>query len=281
MPSFTEHSSFEKHLVKQGLVRGRSAAHEAVLILKSARSAAAAEKLLSRFFPQSKEIAALSYESRDLFWKGKQIVNWDGSVSKATDLLPTEGRKPSPFDGFAKSLLDTRLTLAGIEARWLRIKATSSLMQSSGIGEVYKFAPNDTGAIRGLASTSAMDSVGHVVLDGAFSDAIKDRGLTGPRGIKLLLDHDWSKPAGAITRLAYGPSGLEIAAQLSLDIPYVKDRYAAIKAVGGHSFSVGFMLQDYEFKKDAKGAEYLQVNRGDLFEVSLVPFPANENAVMQ
>ncbi len=138
----------------------------------------------------------------------------------------------------------------------------------------------DDGFVAGWASTDDMDSYRHVVAAGAFSESIRKRGLTGPTGIKLLLDHDSSKPAGVIKSLRYVGGKLAIEAQLNLDIPYVRDRYSAIKLMGGANFSVGFSLQDYEIKQDREKREYIQINRGDLFEVSAVLFPANEFATM-
>lgn len=144
------------------------------------------------------------------------------------------------------------------------------------------------GYVAGWASTSGLDLYGDVVMEGAFSTSIRERGLKGPRAIKLLLGHNWDQLAGIITVLEYrqrssrdAEKALWIEAQMNLEISYVKDAYLGAKMLGGINFSVGFMLQDYEFKEDdAGGFEYLQINRGELFEVSIVPFPGNEEATM-
>lgn len=140
------------------------------------------------------------------------------------------------------------------------------------------------GYIAGWASTDDLDLYRHRVMPGAFSQSIAIRGLKGPRAIKLLLDHSWDKPSGAITKLEYrsrnSSQSLWIEAQLNLAIGYVRDRYEALKMIGGMNFSVGFMLQDYSFKEDDNDNEYLQIDRGDLFEVSIVAFPGNEDAQM-
>jgi HK97 family phage prohead protease len=136
------------------------------------------------------------------------------------------------------------------------------------------------GVVSGIASTDDMDLYRHKIMPGAFSESIRNRGLTGSSAIKLLLDHDHTKLAGVIKRLQYNGGRLEIDAKLALDIEYVRDRWTAMKMLGGFNFSVGFMLTDYEIKTDANKQEYLQINRGDLFEVSLVAFPGNEAATM-
>lgn len=138
------------------------------------------------------------------------------------------------------------------------------------------------GYIAGIASTPATDLYGHKVLAGAFDRSIKQKGLTGPRGIKLLAHHDWSKPAGVIKRLKTVGDELQIEGQLNLNVSYVKDLYEAARQNGGLNFSVGFVLDEFEFvdDKDASDGEYLIIKRGDLLEVSVVVFPAQLEAEM-
>lgn len=137
------------------------------------------------------------------------------------------------------------------------------------------------GFIAGWASTPSLDSYRDIIVPGSFDEAIKTRGLTGPKGIKLLIGHDWSKVAGKITKLETRNKKLWIEAELELGITYVKDYYLATKASGGMNFSVGFMIQDYSYKKDTDDSTYLEITRGDLFEVSAVPFPGNDDCTME
>jgi HK97 family phage prohead protease len=137
------------------------------------------------------------------------------------------------------------------------------------------------GYIAGWASTPSLDSYRDVVMPGAFDEAIQTRGLTGPKGIKLLLNHDWAQVAGAIKVLEQRGNQLWIEAQLNLKISYAADMHEAIKSAGGLSFSVGFFLKEYNIRKDANDRDYFELVKGDLFEVSVVPFPANSDAVME
>lgn len=137
------------------------------------------------------------------------------------------------------------------------------------------------GFVAGWASTPGLDTYRDIVLNGAFTDSIKERGLQGPKGIKLLVGHDWNKVGGAIEKLEYKKGGLWIEAQLNLNITYAKDCYEATKSSGGMNFSVGFMIKDYSYKKDDKDLTYLEIQRGDLFEVSIVPFPGNTECTME
>ncbi len=138
------------------------------------------------------------------------------------------------------------------------------------------------GTIAGIASTPTTDLYGHKVLKGAFDKSIKKKGLTGPRGIKLLAYHDWSKPAGVINTLKTVGDELRLDALLNLNISYVKDMYEAAKQNDGLSFSVGFTLEEYTFVDGDKSVdgEWLVVKQGDLMEVSVVAFPALLEAEM-
>jgi HK97 family phage prohead protease len=136
------------------------------------------------------------------------------------------------------------------------------------------------GYVAGWASTPDIDSYNHKVVKGAFDESIASRGLRGPRGIKLLIGHNWNMLAGEIKVLEYRGNRLWMEAQMNLDIGYVSDAYKAAKMIGGVNFSVGFMLEDYEWADKKDGPDELIIKKGDLFEVSIVPFPGNEKATM-
>lgn len=134
--------------------------------------------------------------------------------------------------------------------------------------------------ITGYASTASLDRHGDVVVSNAFTDSIRRRGLTGPRGVRLLLQHRAEQPLGAITKLEQRNDGLWIEATIEEGISYGKDAALATKAAGGLNFSVGFRIIDADFVTSPSGYEYLEITKGDLHEVSVVTFPANEEAEM-
>lgn len=138
------------------------------------------------------------------------------------------------------------------------------------------------GYIAGWASTSTRDHYDHVVEPGAFAESIASKGFMGPTGIKLLHGHDRDKVIGVIKKLEQRGERLWIEAQLNLNVSYVKDLYETLKMVGGMSFSVGFFLVDYawEVNNDTKD-EFLRIKKGDLFEISVVPFPGNSDCTME
>jgi HK97 family phage prohead protease len=138
------------------------------------------------------------------------------------------------------------------------------------------------GYIAGTASTPNTDLYGHKVMAKAFDDSIAKKGLNGPKGIKLLAHHNWTKWLGPIKRLETIGNDLKIEAQLDLDIPDAKTMHIAAKHNGGFNFSVGFTLEEFDFvdEKDAEDGEFLVIHKGDLMEVSVVLFPALPEATM-
>jgi len=124
--------------------------------------------------------------------------------------------------------------------------------------------------------------MGHIVQTGAFDQSIRQKGLRGPGGIKLLAGHDPEKIAGLITRLETVGSDLQIDALLNLNISFARDLHEAAKMIGGLSFSVGFRLEEFETvdPKYSKRGERLIVKSGELLEVSIVSFPACQEATM-
>lgn len=152
--------------------------------------------------------------------------------------------------------------------------APASVKEMKALGDV------PLGYVAGWASTPDIDLYFHKVATGAFDESIKSRGLAGPKSIKLLLNHERDKMSGVIKVLETRNQRLWIEAQLNLDISYVKDAYEASKMIGGTNFSVGFSLQDFEIIDGPGGFEFLLIKKGDLFEVSVVPFPGNEECTM-
>ena len=100
--------------------------------------------------------------------------------------------------------------------------------------------------------------------------------------MKLLVHHDWHKPAGVISKLKTVGDNLEIEGQLNLDVSYVKDVHTIAVQNGGLNFSVGFTLDQFEYvdEKKSEDGEYLLIKTGDLMEVSVVVFPAQLEAEM-
>lgn len=158
-----------------------------------------------------------------------------------------------------------------------KVATEDEILKALGITDINELPE---GYVAGWASTPGLDHYRHVVQEGAFGESIAEKGLTGPRGIKLLIQHNSNKPAGKIEKLESRAGRLWIEAQLNLKIGYVRDMYEAAKMIGGLSFSVGFYIEEYEIKQDPDKNEYLLIKKGELTEVSVVTFPGNDEAEM-
>lgn len=134
--------------------------------------------------------------------------------------------------------------------------------------------------IAGWASTSTLDHYRHVVTPGAFDEAIREKGLTGPRGIKILWQHERKNVLGRITKLEPRNKGLWMEAQIEEDISFGKDVAQMIRATDGLNFSVGFFLLDADIMEAPDGRDFLHITKGDLEEVSVVTFPGQAEATI-
>lgn len=132
--------------------------------------------------------------------------------------------------------------------------------------------------IEGWASTPDKDNALDVVVPTAFERSIREHGLSGPRGIKLLAQHDRTLPIGRIHSLDIRPGGLWLEGEVDEGISYAADLAKAIRANDGLSFSIGYRLSESDVEFVDRGlASYFLVKNLDLFEVSVVTFPCNKS----
>lgn len=134
---------------------------------------------------------------------------------------------------------------------------------------------SNKGDISGYASVfSYVDSHGDTIQKGAFQESIQ-RHRCG-ESIKLLWQHDQSQPIGYITDIYEDEYGLFINAKLLLDeINKAKEVYALIKTNSVNSLSIGFKVLN-SFLDHQKSCRV--ITDLNLWEVSLVTFPANNKA---
>ncbi len=130
----------------------------------------------------------------------------------------------------------------------------------------------EDGRFSGYASIFDMvDHQGDVVAKGAFAESVKnDAGK-----VKLLWQHKLDEPVGTITELREDEQGLYVEGQLLLDIAKGAEVYSMLKSGAIDSLSIGYKVKDAEFIPDT-GVRVLR--EVELFEISFVTFPANQNA---
>ena len=135
---------------------------------------------------------------------------------------------------------------------------------------------SDSGEFEGYGSVFGVkDSYSDIIVPGAFQKSLAAWQEKG-RMPALLWQHNMSEPIGIYTEMREDETGLFLKGRLLIDDdPLAKRAHAHMKAGSLSGLSIGYVLNDYEYDK-AKDAFVLKDI--DLWEVSLVTFPANDEA---
>ena len=140
----------------------------------------------------------------------------------------------------------------------------------------FRASVNDEGIFEGYLSTYGdVDSYGTYFISGAWDKSIER--FNSGEVIPVLWSHDRSKPIGKFTELKSDEKGLWGRGKLTLEDPQAKIAYAHMKDGSVMGLSVGFEL-DYDNVIYNRMLDALGIAEADLFECSVVVFPANSNA---
>jgi len=130
---------------------------------------------------------------------------------------------------------------------------------------------NEEGVIEGYASVfKNKDRNGEVVDKGAFKKTLNDG-----KKVPLLWQHDPSDPIGPVEEAKEDDTGLRIKAQILQTIQRGREALAIVKAGIVKGMSIGYRVLQDEWDH-AEGVRHIK--EVDLWEVSLVTFPANVEA---
>ena len=97
----------------------------------------------------------------------------------------------------------------------------------------------------------------------------------GANAIKLLWQHKQSEPIGVFEKMFEDEVGLYVEGRLLMDVARAKEAGALMKAGAVTGLSIGYSPVRYRIDGDTGNRLLAEV---DLFEVSLVTFPANEQS---
>ena len=137
---------------------------------------------------------------------------------------------------------------------------------------------SETGEFEGYGSVFGVkDSYSDIVVKGAFQKSLdkwKDKG-----GFPAMLwQHKMDEPIGIYTEMSEDENGLKLKGRLLIDDdPLAKRAHAHMKAGSLTGLSIGYALNDYDYDSEKDAFILKDI---DLWEVSLVTFPANESAVI-
>ena len=131
---------------------------------------------------------------------------------------------------------------------------------------------DESGVFAGYASVfHVVDNQKDMILPGAFVHS-----LDGRKGqIKLLWQHDMREPIGLIEEVREDQNGLYVQGRLLLEVGKAREAYTLMKEGVISGLSIGYSPRRYRIDPDT-GVRLLQ--EVDLWEISLVTFPANDAA---
>lgn len=140
-----------------------------------------------------------------------------------------------------------------------------------------KAAEAGEGRISGYASVFGnKDSYGDVVVKGAFSAFLKKTASSG-KVVPVFYGHNMEDPKaniGRVLSLSEDDYGLKFDAQLDLSgDTYGRIVYEQLKDGRLDSMSFGYQVLDYSMEKD-----FTELRELELYEISVVPIPANPAA---
>ena len=146
----------------------------------------------------------------------------------------------------------------------------------------FESALEESGTISGYFSTydKSPDSYGDIIEPGAFTETLAKRKETG-HPFPLCWNHDLDQIIGTVDTIEDTDKGPLMTASF-FDTPLAQEKREIVKSGCVYQFSFAYSVTAWrEPTADEKAAGVMNVLTGvDLFEVSIVPIPANQNAVM-
>ena len=133
---------------------------------------------------------------------------------------------------------------------------------------------SDEGYFSGYGSVfDVIDDWDDVIVRGAFAETLQKK-TPG-----MLWQHDSAEPIGVYERIREDEIGLWLEGRLLLDIEKGREAYILLKNRAIRGLSIGFLPLAWEWEtRDNRRVRVLKDI--DLWEVSLVTFPANSKAVV-
>lgn len=135
----------------------------------------------------------------------------------------------------------------------------------------------EDGTFEGYASRFGnTDSYRDIVVPGAFKATLAS---TPPNRVRMLWQHDTHQPIGVWKSMAEDSKGLAASGKLLLNTTMGRNAYEFIKEGAVDGLSIGFRVPqggaDWDAKRNIRTLKQI-----DLMEVSVVTFPANDQATI-
>lgn len=134
---------------------------------------------------------------------------------------------------------------------------------------------SEDGAVEGYGSVFGVrDNYDDVIAAGAFAASLAAHKAAGTMPA-MLWQHDSHEPIGVWESMVEDASGLRIKGRLALDTVRGKQAHTLLKMGALNGLSIGFVSKQWAYERDSEVRTLTEV---DLWEVSIVTFPANQKA---
>lgn len=132
----------------------------------------------------------------------------------------------------------------------------------------------EDGTFAGYASVfGIVDGQNDVIMQGAFTHTLKKRA----GAVRLLWQHQAGEPIGVFTTIREDAHGLYVEGRLLLELQRGLEAYTLLKNLAINGLSIGYSVKEADYNPEI-GIRL--ITKVDLWEISLVTFPANEEAVV-
>ncbi|CAO4145536.1 HK97 family phage prohead protease [Methylorubrum extorquens] len=137
-------------------------------------------------------------------------------------------------------------------------------------------AVNEDGSFTGYGSVFGVeDSYGEIVAPGAFTESLTEIAAKG-RPVPVLWQHRSDQPIGIYSSLKEDATGLYVEGMLLKDaVRQASESYALMKAGAVSGLSIGYYVRQSSYDEKTNVRTLIKL---DLVEISLVTFPANDEA---
>jgi hypothetical protein len=136
-------------------------------------------------------------------------------------------------------------------------------------------AVSDDGTIEGYGSVfDVKDSYDDIIKPGAYAETLAAHKAAGTMPV-MLFQHDSSQPIGVWTEMVEDAKGLRVKGQLLLTTAKGREVYELLKAKAINGMSIGFVAKSWSYDQELRILTAI-----DLWELSIVTFPANQKATV-
>ena len=194
-----------------------------------------------------------------------EIITLEIDKETALERARADGRPQRTFDGINKYFAEEKGNNMAHKYKSFELKAKE----------------DETGMIAGFFSTydEEPDSYGDIIRPGAFTETIKKRQESG-HPFPLCFNHDFSQVIGAVDKIEDTEKGPYIEAHF-LDTQQAQDVRKMLQSGAIYQFSFAYDVLDARQPNEeekSKGIENV-LTKVEVFEISVVTVPANQNAV--